>query len=263
MESAGSPKILSTLCTAVIFCGGRATRLQEYLHGQAKALVLLERRPYLHSLLLRLREAGLTEVVLCVSPFTLSIVDAVRGGREYGLNIRYSFDSGTRENADALWQARHQIHTPLAICINGDTIFDVDFNELIRLHLRHESIATLVASNRMDQPHPAGIEVALDGSVVDLHEWAQDHQIDVVQTPLSNTYANSGIYVFAARRLEKIWPREQRVGKIEQGLLRNLAAKKQLRVMNNGDRYLLDIGTPDRLMTARSQIGLISRVLPV
>ena len=263
MESVASNKAISTLCTGVIFCGGRATRLQDYLHGTAKALVLLESRPYLHSLLLRLRDAGLREVVLCVSPFTRDIVELVRGGRDYGLSVRYSFDSGMRENGDALWQARHQIHTPLAICINGDTIFDIDLKELIHTQLRHETIATLVASDRIDQPHPGAIEISPDGRVVDLHEWAQDLQLGVAKPPFSNTYSNSGVYVFDMRRLEKNWSDEDKVGKIEQRLLRSLAVKRSLFAMKNGDRYLLDIGTPERLMTARSQLTSISQFLAV
>ena len=102
MKSPGPTQQLSRLCTAVVFCGGRATRLQGHLRGNPKALVLLDRRPYLHSLLHRFCDAGLKQVVLCVSPFTTDIIKLIRGGSEYGLRVRYSIDSGLRENADAL-----------------------------------------------------------------------------------------------------------------------------------------------------------------
>jgi NDP-sugar pyrophosphorylase family protein len=79
----------------------------------------------------------------------------------------------------------------------------------------------------------------------------------------SKTYSNSGVYVFNMGSLEKCWLDEHKVGKLEQGLLRSLAARKDLTALDNGDRYLLDIGTPERLMTARSQINSISRVFAV
>jgi NDP-sugar pyrophosphorylase family protein len=254
---------LSQLCTAVVFCGGRATRLRDQLRGGSKALVLLDSRPYLHSLLLRIREAGLKEVVLCVSAFTADISELVRSGSEYGLNVRYSFDSGLLENADALWQARSQIRTPLAICVNGDTIFDVNFSDLIRTHCRSEAVGTLVASERLDQPHPGGVSVAANGKVVDLHEWAQDRKVSFSIPESAKAYSNSGIYVLDMQRLLEDWSREDRIGKIEQGLLRSLAAKNKLGALKNGDRYLLDIGTPERLMTARTQLPSIARVFPV
>lgn len=260
MESVGPSQGLSSLCTAVVFCGGRATRLRDQLRGAPKALLLLDTRPYLHSLLLCIRDAGLKDVVLCVSPFTQNIIDVIRGGNEYGLKVRYSLDSGTRENADALWQARTQIHTPLAVCINGDTIFNIDFAKLIQTHVRSGATATLVASEREDQPHPHGLEVSSDGKVVDLHEWAQDAGFPILRSPSSRSFSNSGVYVFDMARLEKDWPEADRAGKIEQGLLRGLAAKRDLIAMKNGDRYLLDIGTPERLLTARSQIDSISQV---
>ena len=263
MENAGFSTPLSRLCTAVILCGGRATRLQEYLRGRSKALVLLDRRPYLHCLLLRLREAGLKDVVLCVSPFSLDIVELIRGGRDYGLEVRYSFDSGMKENADALWRARAHIRTQIAICINGDTIFDIDFCKLVQAHLHGGATATLVASNRVDQPHPGALEVAPDGKIVDLHEQAQDLGVATPRLSTSKAYSNSGVYAFNMRSLEKLWLRKHRVGKIEQGLLRSLAAGKDLTAMRNGDRYLLDIGTPERLKTARLEIDSISRVFAV
>lgn len=263
MKNAGPTQEISRLCTAVVFCGGRATRLQGHLRGKPKALVLLDRRPYLHSLLYRLRDAGLKQVVLCVSPFTTDIIKQVRGGSEYGLRVRYSVDSGLRENADALWRARNLVHTSLAICINGDTIFDINFTELIQRHMQCGTVATVVASEREDQPHPGGIEVSPDNIVEDLNEWAQDRQIRIIRSPFSRSYSNSGVYVFDMARLMKDWTIEDRAGKIEQGLLRTLAARRRVSAMLNGNRYLLDLGMPERLMMARSQLGSIARVLAI
>lgn len=263
MENVGTSESLARLCTAVVFCGGRATRLQDHLRGTAKALVLLERRPYLHSLLLSIRNAGLKQVILCISPFTRDIIELVRGGREYGLRVQYSLDSGMRENADALWQARRKIHSPLAICINGDTIFDVDFHVLIETHLRRKVIATLVASDRMDQPHPGGVELTYEGKVVDLHEWAQDHQLAIDRSSVSTACSNSGIYIFDIQALKTVWSDTDKAGRIEQGLLRSLARKGQLAALRNADRYLLDLGTPERLKSARSQLDLISHFFAI
>lgn len=250
-------------CTAVVFCGGRATRLQSQLSGRAKALVTLDRNPYLYGLLNQLHDAGLKEVILCVSPFTEDIIEDVRGGRAFGLEIRYSLDTGLHENASALWHCHARLRTPLALCINGDTIVDVDFRQLLRAHIRSGAACTLVASDRMDQPHPGAVEVDAGGKVIDLHEWAQDRQVEVRAYRSSRFYTNSGVYVFNVAALGSRCAPEDRTGKIEQGLLRSLAKSGGLFAFSNGSRYLLDLGTPHRLSTARSQLSSISQFFTV
>lgn len=250
-------------CAAVVFCGGRGTRLRSRLSGRSKALVLLDRRPYLYGLLAQLRDAGLREVILCVSPFTKDIIEEVRGGGEFGLEVRYSPDTGLHENASALWHSLAHLRTPLALCINGDTVVDVDYRRLLGAHLRSGAVGTLVASERADQPHPGAVEVAPGGKVRDLHEWAQDRGIAVTAGGLSRFYSNSGVYVFDVAALARLWLAECRTGKIEQGLLRDLAKRDNLFAFENGGRYLLDLGTPERLSAARSQLGSISQFFNV
>jgi NDP-sugar pyrophosphorylase family protein len=263
VETLGNDEILMRSCTAVVFCGGRATRLQSYLSGRAKALVTLDRKPYLHGLLNQLHDAGLKEVILCVSPFTTDIIEDVRGGRRLGLEVRYSLDTGLHENASALWYCHTHIRTPLALCINGDTIVDVDFGQLLRAHLRSGATCTLVASDRTDQPHPGAIEVGTGNRVIDLHEWEQDRGIAVRPYRSSRFYTNSGVYVFDMTVLGSRWAAEDRAGKIEQGLLRSLAKSRSLFAYRNGSKYLLDLGTPHRLSTARSQLSSISQFFTV
>jgi NDP-sugar pyrophosphorylase family protein len=243
---------LSRLCTAVIFCGGRATRLHDQLKGSPKALAVLHHQPYLFSLLKQIASAGLKEVVLCVSPFTKEIITTIRGGRQFGLNVQYSIDSGLQENANALWHARSFIYTPFAIGINGDTIFNVNFEELFRAHVRNKAIATLVASARTDQPHAGALEVSSDGTVVDLHEWLHGRKVFIEKSQFSRRYSNTGVYLFEADWLKRPWLPEHRSGKLEEGLLRSLASERKLHAFQNGSKFLLDIGTPERLGIARS-----------
>src|SRR5687768_11706549 len=100
-----SEDIWESVCTAVVFCGGRGTRLQPILQGKPKALVEVADRPYLDGLLRSLRKAGVRRVVLCISGPTLAIAGQIGDGGRYGLRVRYTLDSGDVENAGALWSA--------------------------------------------------------------------------------------------------------------------------------------------------------------
>lgn len=250
-------------CTTVIFCGGKASRLQKVLKGAPKALVNLHSRPYLDGLLKLLNKQGFREVVLCVSPATTKIIDQIGNGAEYSLHVQYSLDSGLLENADALWRATSLTHTPLLLCINGDTLINIDFGQLLRAHIISNAIGTLVTSTRTDQPHPGAVEVKIDGWVKDIHEEEQDTGKIITPTPSSVWLSNSGVYVFDFHRLLPHWPSELQIGKIEEGLLRKLARDQVLWSYNNSDKYLLDIGTQDRLLRARDTLSDIARFFPL
>ena len=86
------PNTLMDSCCAVIFCGGHATRVQSVLDGLPKALIPLDKTPYLDGLLKILRVAGVKKVVLCVSPFTNLISKYVGNGSRFNLDVRYSVD---------------------------------------------------------------------------------------------------------------------------------------------------------------------------
>lgn len=256
-------EFLTNYVCLVIFCGGRATRLQSVLGRRSKSVVHLDKKPYLDHLLHFVSRQGIRCCVLCISPFASDVVSVVGDGANYGLIIRYSVDSGFVENAGALWHAKSLISCfPIIVCVNGDTIIDVDIHHLVMAHISVSALATLVASSRDDQPHPGAIEVGLDGWVQTIREDEQDKGLVIARTTGCRYYSNSGIYVFDRARLEKIWPQQFRVGKIEQGLLKHLASQRMLWAYDNAARFLLDFGTPDRLLEARQRLNEISKFLP-
>lgn len=254
---------LAINCCAVVFCGGPAIRLQPILQGKPKALVELNESPYIVGLLRNLKGAGVRECVLCVSRLTLRIVHAVGDGTTLGLHVRYAIDDGTVENAGALWNALPPLEAPLLVCINGDTVVDVDLVRLLRAHRYWMPAVTLVGSTRDDQPHPGAIEVALDGWVRAIREDDQDRGMIITRHPGRRYLANSGIYVVDRKRLSVDWPVELRRGKLEQGILKYLAGKGCVWAYDNGERFLLDIGVPERLERAKQRLADIARFFRV
>jgi NDP-sugar pyrophosphorylase family protein len=252
----GAP--LADVCTAVVFCGGRGLRLRAYERGIPKALVRLGERTYLDRLLSTLWRAGVRKVVLCVSKYTEAIYAEVRSGHAYGLQITYSGDSGLVENGGALWRALPHVGTPLMLCINGDTVVDLDVSGFLHAHAASGATASLVASSRRDQPHPGAVEVGPDRWVCDLHEEAQDAGRDVLLRRNARGLSNSGVYAMQPGPLRHDSPALARGGKIEERLLRNLAWRGELWSYENGDRYLLDLGVPERLEQSRAELDRIN-----
>ncbi|MBI4066454.1 NTP transferase domain-containing protein [Candidatus Gottesmanbacteria bacterium] len=247
-------------CTAVVFCGGRAARIRSILRGLPKALVPIAGRPYLVCLLTKLKSIGFTRCVLCISPFALDIKRRLRSTRELGLEIRFSKDSGIVENAGALWCAMGFIDTNTILCLNGDTIVDVDYHALIQEHMKRKPIVSLVASSRSDQPHPEGVVLSSALWVKDIVEEELDRAESTFRKNRLRYMSNSGVYVINRDRLSKNWPVRFRTGKLETGLFRYLARKHCVWAFDNGYRYLLDFGSPDRLKKLRRDMDRIEKL---
>lgn len=254
---------LTQLTTAVIFCGGKATRLDSFLHGLPKALVRISSKPYILGLLIAVRLAGIKKAVLCISPYTSAIVNEIAAFNNLDLEIEYSMDSGEVEPAGALYKAYKMLHTQLLLCIHGDVIVDVNLRSLLSYHINMNAVATLVASERQDQPHSGATEVTLDGWVKDIHEAEQDLGHSFITSQNSLRLSNSGIYALDRKKFYNNWTKSQRIGKLEQGILRTLAHKHMLAAYINGDRFSLDIGTPERLKQARENIEQIKEFFPI
>jgi len=149
------------------------------------------------------------------------------------------------------------------LCVNGDTIVDLDFRSFIQAHARYGATASLVVSTRADQPHVGGVAIRLDAWVDDILEAEQDRNAMIIPQRHLRYGANSGVYVMDKQRLVVDWPVEFRTGKSETGILRHLARRRCLWAYDNGARYLLDFGTPERWRRINNDLSIISQFFPL
>ena len=75
-----------------ILAGGLATRLRPLTERIPKSLLPVAGRPFLAHQLQLLKEQGISRVVLCVGHLGEMVRNECGDGREWGINIDYSFD---------------------------------------------------------------------------------------------------------------------------------------------------------------------------
>lgn len=80
-----------TLSVAIL-AGGLATRLGDITKKIPKALLDVAGKPFVVHQLELLRAAGVQRVVLCVQHLAEQIEAVLGDGRDYGLDVRYSYD---------------------------------------------------------------------------------------------------------------------------------------------------------------------------
>jgi N-acetyl-alpha-D-muramate 1-phosphate uridylyltransferase len=82
----------NTMFPIVILAGGLATRLRPLTEKIPKALLEINGKPFIHHQLKLLHSKGIRRVVICAGFLGEMIEEYVKEGRQYGLDVRYSFD---------------------------------------------------------------------------------------------------------------------------------------------------------------------------
>ena len=137
-----------------IFAAGLGTRLKPLTDTMPKALVPLAGKPLLQWQVEKLRDAGITDIVVNVHHFPDMIIDAVRANDGWGANIRISderdqlLDTGgglRKAWRDGILPASE----PLLAC-NVDILSNIDIKALIAQYAE-TGVSRLVVSERQTQ----------------------------------------------------------------------------------------------------------------
>ena len=78
----------------MIFAAGLGTRLKPLTDTMPKALVRVGEKPLLWHVLMKLRAAGFERIVINVHHFAQQIVDYIGANQSFGLDIRFSDETG-------------------------------------------------------------------------------------------------------------------------------------------------------------------------
>jgi NDP-sugar pyrophosphorylase family protein len=113
-----------------ILAGGLATRLRPITERIPKALVTIAGKPFLAHQLAYLQSQGISRVVLCVGHLGEMISEEFGDGRNYGIEIEYSFDGpvllGT---GGAIRQAAPLLGNSFFV-MYGDSYLPIDFESV-------------------------------------------------------------------------------------------------------------------------------------
>jgi len=133
---------------AMIFAAGLGTRLKPLTDTMPKALVRVGGQPLLQRVIFRLRDAGVSRMVVNVHHFAGQIMDFLKENDNFGLDIRISDESDRLlETGGGIRKARHFFdrHEPVLIH-NVDILSNADIDVLYRQ--AENADAVLLVSDR-------------------------------------------------------------------------------------------------------------------
>jgi NDP-mannose synthase len=179
---------------AVVFAGGRGTRLAPYTSVLPKPLMPIGDRSILELVLGQLAAGRITDVTLCVG-YLSHLIEAVLGDRTPdGVQISYVREEEALGTAAPLRLVDGLDSTFIAM--NGDVLTTLDFDALIRFHRRSRNVLTIATRDR---------PIQIDYGVLHLGENGRRNRVSAyVEKPQMTSTVSMGIYVLEPAALKYV-----------------------------------------------------------
>lgn len=146
---------MTNLPTVAILAGGRGTRLMPLTADRPKCLVEVAGRPFIEWQLERLRDGGITDVVLCVGYRGDMVQQAVGDGKRFGLRVRYSFDGERPLGTGGAIRKALPLLGDAFFVLYGDSLLDVDYEVVYQSLLESDmpALMTVCRAGTHDTPN--------------------------------------------------------------------------------------------------------------
>ena len=132
----------------MIFAAGLGTRLRPLTNDRPKALVEVSGQPMLQRVILRLKAAGVAELVINIHHFGDRVIEFMRQNHDFGLTVHISDErplcDKPLETGGGILQARQWLEDGEPFIVhNADILTDLDLRAFYRYHCDHGALATL------------------------------------------------------------------------------------------------------------------------
>lgn len=224
---------------AVILAGGFGTRLSHVVSDVPKPMAPVYGRPFLCYLLDRLADAGIQRVVLATG-YMHEVIETYFGTGYQGLEIIYSNEDQPLFTGGAIRQAAEKIQSEDFVVLNGDTLFDIDFQQLYDFHTLHDAHLS-IALRRVEDTGRYGAVTCEKDRIVAFHEKTESQGAGDI---------NGGIYA-----INRAWLLNQSLPtkfSFEKELMQPLAGDPHFYGLSFND-YFIDIGVPEDYFRAQQE----------
>jgi NDP-sugar pyrophosphorylase family protein len=177
---------------AIILAGGRGTRLAPFTYVLPKPMMPVGDKAILEILLRQMRAAGINHVVLTVGHLAGLMQAFFQDGKQYDLDITYSFEPEPLGTAGPLSLIPGLDQTFLVS--NGDVLTTLDINHFFEFHHQKGGICTIAMHER---------KVKIDLGIIERNQ--DDFQVtDYIEKPTLDYSVSMGMYIFEPEVLKYI-----------------------------------------------------------
>jgi len=181
-----------------IMAGGKGTRLQEFTKKIPKPLLKINNKSIIEHIILRAKKLGIFEFIISINYLGSFIKKTLKNGRQLDVKINYIEEKKELGTAGSLSLLKKKLVRGEEIIVtNGDILSNINYQDLIKFHRLHNSVATMVVSTYVSNI-PYGVVNSKKLEIIDLQE-----------KPSFQHYVNAGIYVINKKYLSLMKKNEQ------------------------------------------------------
>lgn len=229
---------------AVVLVGGEGTRLRPLTLETPKPMIPVMNVPFLERTLVRLKDAGIEDVILPAGYLPEAITSYFGDGSKLGLTIRYVIEETPLGTAGALKNVQEFITGPFFV-LNGDVLTSLDLRAMRADHERKGGLGSLHLI-RVEDPSAFGCVVHdASGRITAFVEKPKRSEAPTDEI-------NAGTYLLEAEVLDAI-PAGRPVSIERETFPQLIAAGKKLYAYTTDD-YWIDLGNPHAYLAAHRQI---------
>lgn len=236
---------------AMVFAAGIGSRLKPLTDTMPKALVPVCGRPMLEHVLLKLRKAGFTDVVINIHHFGEQILNFLEANQHFGMRISVSDErQELLDTGGGLKKAMPLLSDGEPFLVhNVDILSNVDLRQLYAHHMQSHAVATLLVSQRQSSRYLLFNKEERLCGWVNKQTGQTKPEGFTYQPDLYKELAFSGIHVISPslfRYMDDKWS-----GKFSiVDFYLQTCAKADLRGFAADNLQLIDIGKPETLQKA-------------
>jgi len=232
----------------VIMAGGKGTRISSVASDIPKPMIKISGKPVIEHEIECLKNHGFTDLIITVSHLGNIIIDYLGNGSKvspitgapFGVHIEYFYEEMPLGNAGALFKIKDKLNGDFLL-LNGDAIFDVDFNRFVSYHKQFGGLVTLF-THPNSHPYDSGLIIANDDKSV-LRWLAKEDD----RPKWYRNRVNAGLHVINSKIFDMIDIDNNEIVKIDldRQLLKPLAGTGNMYCYDSPE-YVKDMGTPER-----------------
>ena len=229
---------------AVILVGGQGTRLRPLTLSAPKPMLPTAGVPFLPHPLSRIRDAGITHVILSTSYQSEVFRSYFGDGSAFGLELEYVHEDEPLGTGGGIRNIADRLRADTVMVFNGDILSGVDIGGLLATHRDQDADVTLYLTEVADARAFGSVPTDADGRVLAFLEKTPE--------PITNQI-NAGTYVFRRSVVEAI-PTGRAVS-VEREVFPGSARGGRARVRTPRPRVLARSGHSGRLRRRLGRSG--------
>lgn len=216
---------------AIILAGGLGSRLKDIVKDVPKPMADINGTPFLKYIVKQLFQNNIDHIIFSVG-YKQEYIKDYFGSHYETIRISYSCENEPLGTGGALKQALEYVSDEYAFVLNGDTLFDINLEELYSKSLSQKNDVTVALKKMYDFDRYGSVILAKDGLIKQFNE----------KLFVSDGLINGGIYcvrknIFSKVSLPKYFS-------FESDFLEKMVNKMHFSGCVS-EKYFIDIGIPE------------------